>query len=153
MNEYKKVTVWHENGELKNDIIIYQNEIMEKMEFYLSRGELSYVLIKEKARDGTILCKKLNPMNGKYCWVLFSLEKESYINNNVVHSYMIFEIKIFEPIFTEKIFLEILHYAMEKTDVEITLLIGGDFFCVPQIEAERIYQTSLKYKVSYHFII
>lgn len=149
----KTTCVWDENSEIKYKIISSTDGTLEKMDFYLPNGELSYSLMKKRAYDGTVLCERINPMKGKYIWKLLNQKQDSYEIDGKVIPIMQFEIKLYEPVFTSEMFLELLQFALEKSDTEISLHISGDWYCVPQKEAEQIYEMSLQYSVDYKFIV
>jgi len=149
----KIIDIWDVNSQLKYKIFSLLDGITERFEFYLPSGELSYLLIKRNADDGKILYEMINPMNGLYCWKLLSQERDIYLNGDTEYPIMRFEIKIYEPILTSKVFLEIIHYLKEKSDMEIYLEILGDWYCVPQHEAELIHQISIEYNINYFFLV
>ena len=50
-------------------------------------------------------------------------------------------------------FLEIIHYLKEKSDMENYLEKFGDWYCVPQHEAELIHKLSIEYNINYFFLV
>ena len=148
----KIINIWDINSKLKYKIVSFFDGTTENFEFHLPSGELSYSLIKKNSYDGKVLYEIINPMNGLYCWKLISQERDTYLNGDREYPSMRFEIKLYEPILTSKVFLEIIHYTKEKSDLEIFLLIHGDWFCLPHHEAELIYELSIEYNVRYFFV-
>lgn len=148
----KIISIWDINSQLKYKIVSFLDGTTENFKFHLPSGELSYSLIKKNSYDGKVLYEIINPMNGLYCWKLISQERDTYLKGDTEYPLMRFEIKLYEPILTSKVFLEIIHYTKVKSDLETFLQIHGDWFCVPQHEAEQIYELSLEYNVNYLFV-
>lgn len=149
----KIINIWDNNSQLKYKIVSFLDGTIEEFEFHLPSGELSYSLIKKNSYDGKVLYEIINPINGLYCWKFISQERDTYLNGDTEYPIMRFEIKIYEPILTSKVFLEIIHYLKEKSDMEIYLEILGDWYCVPQHEAELIHQISIEYNINYFFLV
>lgn len=149
----KILNIWDINSQLKYKITSFLDGTTENFEFHLPSGELSYRLIKKNSDDGKVLYEIINPMNGLYCWKLLSQKRDSYFNGDTENPIMRFEIKLYEPILTSKVFLEIIDYLKERSDVEIYLEILGDWYCVPQHEAELIHEISIEYNINYFFLV